>query len=194
MDARQAKAMARANKAFAKASRPFYKKKRVLFPIVVIVVIIIIMVTKSSADKKAEDKAAATCAGVSYPDQQKLDICADAAHTVVLDGVSVTAAPFVSKTDALDGKALCSDVTLKNNSSKSKDYNIFDWKVQTPSGDVSTTSVLNMASTLSSGTIIAGASKNGLVCTDDKGEKGTYVLIYKPSGWNDDRGVWLNAR
>jgi hypothetical protein len=103
----------------------------------------------------------------------------------------ITATPFKAQSDTFGGKALCTNVTIKNSATKSQDYNVFDFKVQTPGGVVATTSTMGIGGTLDSGTLIAGASKTGLVCTDDKGEKGMYVFIYKPNPFESDRGIWL---
>jgi hypothetical protein len=108
---------------------------------------------------------------------------------VALEGFTITAEPFKATTDAVGTKALCSKVTIKNTSNKSQDYNELDFKVQTPSGDVATMSTLSLAGTLNSGTLIAGATKVGLVCSDNKGERGEYVFIYKPNPFKDDRGI-----
>jgi len=145
----------------------------------------------SQNNKKVEDAAAATCVGKTYPDQQKKDRCADASGTVALSGVAVKADPLAKKKDVLGTQELCSKVSLTNGSDTNQDYNIFDFKVQPPSGAVESASTLTIAETLGSGTLIRGASKTGLVCTDDKGEKGEYVLIYKPNPFAADRGIWL---
>jgi len=186
------KAHARAAKAYAKASRPWYKKKRWILTLAVIVLIVIIAVSVSSSNKKTEQAAAKTCAGKSYPDQQPKDFCANASGTVALAGMTVTARPFKIHKDGLGDKGLCSRVTMKNTSGSSQDYNELDFKVQTPTGDVATLSTLSLGGTLNSGTLIAGAAKTGLVCTDYKrAQKGTYVFIYKPNPFEADRGIWL---
>ena len=187
----EARARARAEKAYRKASRPWYKKKRWILTLAVIVLIIIISVSVSSSNKKAEQAAAKTCVGKSYPDQQTKDICANASGAVALAGMTVTAQPFKVHKDALGDKSLCSRVTMKNTSRSSQDYNELDFKVQTPGGDVASLSTLSLSGTLNSGTLIAGATKTGLVCGDYKGEKGTYVFIYKPNPFESDRGIWL---
>jgi hypothetical protein len=100
--------------------------------------------------------------------------------------------PFTRRTANLGGNGLCSNVTIRNTSGKSQDYNVLDFKVQSPSGDVATGSVLNFArGALTSGTLIAGGTKTELVCTDYAGEKGRYVFIYKPNPFQQDRGIWL---
>ena len=118
-------------------------------------------------------------------------MCADANGTVTLQGLTVTATPLKSTNNPIGGKSLCSDVTIRNGSGESKDYNVFDFKIRTSSGDVSSTSSAGIGSTLASGTLVAGGTKSGKVCRDDATEKGQYVLIYKPIGFADDRAVWL---
>ncbi len=84
--------------------------------------------------------------GKTYPDKQDSDICANAAGTVQFDGLTVTATPLKPVTDPTWGKALCSNVTITNNSGKTQDYNVFNFKTQTPSGVVDTGSSTNLAS------------------------------------------------
>jgi hypothetical protein len=133
-----------------------------------------------------------TACAEDYADKQSKDVCADANGTVTLQGVTVSAAPLKSTNNGIGGKSLCSDVTIRNGSDESKDYNVFDFKIQTPGGDVSSTSSAGIGSTLASGTLVAGGTKSGKVCRDDATEKGQYVLIYKPNAFMDDRAVWLS--
>jgi hypothetical protein len=156
----------------------------------IVIVIVVASVSASKSAKKDEKAAQATCVGKTYPDQQKTDICADNAGTVAFGGVDVTATPLVAKSTDFT-KSLCSTVSIKNTSSKSQNYNELDFKIQTPSGDVATASTVSIDSDLGSGTVIAGATKQGLLCTDDKGEKGQYVMIYKPGWFDKKRGTWL---
>ena len=53
-------------------------------------------------------------------------MCADANGTVTLQGLTVTATPLKSTNNPIGGKSLCSDVTIRNGSGESKDYNVFD--------------------------------------------------------------------
>ena len=103
----------------------------------------------------------------------------------------MTATSLKSGSNGIGGKSLCTDVTLKNDSGESKDYNVFDFKIQTPSGDVSSTSSAGIGSTLQSGTLVAGGTKAGKLCRDGAQEKGQYVVIYKPNAFMDERAVWL---
>jgi len=54
--AKQARERARGEKAYRKASRPFYKKKRVLLPLALLVLIGIIVVASSGGSKKADKR------------------------------------------------------------------------------------------------------------------------------------------
>lgn len=137
--------------------------------------------------RAAENKK--SCEGKSYPDQQQdNDRCADAAGTVTLDNVKVTATPFKRRTTAL-----CTDVTYLNNSDKTVSFNVFDWKLQLPTGEVQDAfdSVGN-ANPLGSGDLIKGGTKSGSVCYEASGS-GQFILIYKPSFWSDARGIWINT-
>jgi Domain of unknown function (DUF4352) len=189
------RAQARAEKAYRKAARPFYKKKRFIIPAVLVVLLIVII---SSAGKPSGTPSSAPVAGAtsstacadSYPDKQDTDVCADGSGTVTLNDLAVTASQFtVGK--GLTGKSLCTNVTIKNIGSESADYNVFDFKMQTPSGDVATTGTLGIDGTLNSGTLVAGGTKTGKVCSDNATEKGQYVFIYKPNAFIGDRGIWL---
>ena len=194
-----AKARARAEKAYRKAQRPFYKKKRFIFPALFLLLIVIIVAssgggsktTSAAGDTTTNDTSGgAPCAG-DYADKQAEDVCADANDTVTLQGLTVTATPLKTSDNGIGGRSLCTDVTLKNGSGESKDYNALDFKIQTPNGDVATASAMGVGATLGSGTLVAGGTKSGKLCRDDATEKGQYVVIYKPNPWMDDRGVWL---
>ncbi|MFZ0120559.1 MAG: hypothetical protein WAN20_14260 [Pseudonocardiaceae bacterium] len=185
----QARARAKAEKVYRKATRPFYKKKRVILPVAAVVLLIIII--SVSAGNGGSPVTAKGCAA-SYPDKQASDVCADGNGTVTLsNGLAVTAKPFTLVNDEIGGKSLCSDVTIVNISNKSQDYNVFDFKVQTPSGDVGSTSAQSFAGTLDSGTLVTGGRKAGKVCSNNTGAKGQYVFIYKPNAFESDRGIWL---
>jgi hypothetical protein len=193
-----AKARAKAEKAYRKAQRPFYKKKRFILPALFLLLIVIIVATAGGGGKTSSTAASAGGAAGSgapcaadYADKQSKDVCADANDTVTLQGLTVTATALKSGSNGIGGTSLCTDVTLKNDSGKSQDYNALNFKIQTPSGDVSTASAMGIGSTLNSGTLVAGGTKTGKLCRDDANEKGQYVVIYKPNAFMDDRAVWL---
>jgi hypothetical protein len=178
--------------------RPFHKKKRFIIPAVLVVLLIIVIGSAGDGGTQSATTPTAPAAGgttstacaTAYPDKQDTDVCADDTGTVVLDEVAVTATPF-APTKGLAGKALCTNVTIKNDSGESRPYNVFDFKIQTPSGDVATTGAAGLDGTLNSGTLVAGGTKTGKVCSDSTDEKGQYVFIYKPNPFLADRGIWL---
>ena len=144
--------------------------------------------TGSSAGGSA---SGGTPCAADYADKQPKDVCADVNGTVTLQGLTVTATPLKNTDNGFGSKSLCSEIALKNDSGESQDYNALDFKIQTPSGDVSTTSTMGLGSTLNSGTLVAGGTKTGTICRDNATEKGQYVVIYKPNSFMDDRAVWL---
>lgn len=198
-----AKARAKAEKAYRKAQRPFYKKKRFILPALFLLLIVVIAATAGGGDKTSNTAGAGaggtaggaasggTACAADYADKQPEDVCADANGTVTLQGLTVTATPLKNTDNGFGSKSLCSEIALKNDSGESQDYNALDFKIQTPSGDVSTTSSMGLGSTLNSGTLVSGGTKTGTICRDDATEKGSYVVIYKPNSLMDARAVWL---
>jgi hypothetical protein len=143
----------------------------------------------NAKDQVRADANKQSCAGKTYPDQQPdNDRCADGSNTVVLDEVTVTATPLKRvETD------LCTDVTYVNNSSGTVSFNVFDWKLQLPTGEVKDAfDSTYTGNELGSGDLVKGGTKKGTVCYQTTGG-GQYILIYKPTFWNEARGIWVNT-
>jgi hypothetical protein len=145
-------------------------------------------------DTRAEAQARATenmksCQGRSYPDQQPdNDRCADAAGAVTLENVKVTASPL-----RRGAASLCTDVSYANSSDKTISFNVFDWKLQLPTGEVQDAfDSVSDAKPLGSGDLVKGGTKSGAICYETQGS-GQFILIYKPSFWSDARGIWVNT-
>jgi hypothetical protein len=152
------------------------------------------LIGKGINDAVEDDKARAdanrkSCEGRSYPDQQPAnDRCADAAGAVVLDEVRITATAIKAAAGSL-----CTDVAYTNSSDHTISFNMFDWKLQVPTGEVKDAfDTTGGANRLGSGDLVKGGTKSGTVCFEAAGS-GQFVLIYKPSFWNDDRGIWVNT-
>jgi hypothetical protein len=136
---------------------------------------------------KSEASAAASCQGKSYPDQQtNHDVCADAQGTVDVSGVSITATPLKR---AGSGN-LCSQVNYVNHSGKTQSFNLFDWKIQSPQGEVQN-SGFDGGGNLGSGDIVNGGTKSGTMCYQGMSGTGQFVTIYKPPSFSSQRGIWL---
>lgn len=142
------------------------------------------------ASGAASGNSGSPCAA-AYPDKQSADICADDKSTVILDGMSVNATALAVEHGNFNSDALCSTVTIKNTSNRTQDYNVLDFKLQTPNGVVATASLMSSGETLDSGALIAGGTKSGKVCSEDTAEKGRFVFIYKPNAFEASRGIWL---
>lgn len=131
--------------------------------------------------------------GSGYPDKQPKDCLAGTGQRVDLFGMTVVASHPRRITESFTGsKGICVDVSLLNHANKSQDYNEFDFKLQTPAGDVrSFDFVPGQENGLGSGQLVAGGTKSGTTCFEDKGEHGRFVLIWKPDAFDSSRGIWL---
>ncbi|MCW6005367.1 DUF4352 domain-containing protein [Micromonospora sp. CPCC 205371] len=146
----------------------------------------------NEAVEEDQDRAAAnkkSCEGKSYPDQQPdNDRCADAVGSVTIDEVKVVATPLARRQDTL-----CTDVSYANNSDKTISFNVFDWKLQVPTGEVKDAfDSTDNPNWLGSGDLVKGGTKSGTVCYEAPGS-GQFILIYKPSFWSDARGIWVHT-
>lgn len=210
------KAQAKAEKAYRKAQRPLYKKKRVLIPAGLVAVGVIAVASGggskstdtagssssstapvTSAPESAAAPTTAAPAGSTYVGQLKDDKLAGGAGTpgaeVALSGWTVTASALkVTKTSFSNN--LCSDVGLVNRDKKQQDYNGLSWKLQTPGGDVQDIT-FSGENDLSTGALAPGGKVAKSVCFDNKGGAGKYVLSWTPDVFSSKaRGVWLNTQ
>lgn len=206
---REGKAQAAAEKAYRKASRPWFKKKRFLLPLILLVIIIITSVTNGgkkdssagvapSADAStaapAAAAAAAPAAAAAFPGAKDNDVVGQAGAPVTIGDATVTSAP-IAKGDATFGKTICTATTLSNGSKETISFNAFDWKLQTPSGTIVTTGFAGSKNMLSSGEIAPGGKASGDVCFDNKNaEAGQFVVLYEPVfSFFSDRAAWINT-
>jgi hypothetical protein len=145
--------------------------------------------TEQAEDSARAAENAKSCEGKSYPDQQPdNDRCADAAGAVTLDDVKVTATALQRRQGAL-----CADVSYVNNNEETISFNVFDWKLQVPTGEVKDAfDSAGNPNWLGSGDLVKGGTKSGAVCYEAPGG-GQFILIYKPSFWSDARGIWVNT-
>jgi uncharacterized protein DUF4352 len=193
-------------KALAKARRPWYLKKR-FWLLGVVGIIIIASVAGSSGSKDNSNSAQpgsvtqdtkATETGSNaklFPgrvDAQRADKERNIGQSVELSGytATVTAAGYqASVSDFEKGGYVVSDVTILNRDDRAQSYNTFDWKLQTPSGQVldPTFTTVNQ---LGSGDLVKGGSVAGKVVFEVGSQKGDFYIIYKPDAFDSDRGIW----
>ncbi|MGH3733939.1 MAG: DUF4352 domain-containing protein [Acidimicrobiales bacterium] len=103
---------------------------------------------------------------------------------------TIVTATWSRQNGNLGSPSVCAAVSIRNNNSSSITYNDLYWQLQTPSGKVEGTN-LEATNDLGSGGIVGGGRVTGNVCFDDPGQRGTYVGLYQPDAFNDERGVWL---
>lgn len=195
--AKTAKADAKAAKARANALRPWYRKKRVVFPTVVVLLFIIVAVASSNSKNSpgtTGNKLAAGCLAnpPKYAGQVPATDCVARANGTIRMAGTIVKATWSRTTTTLGTAAICAAVAIKNNNSGSISYNDLYWQLQTPSGKVEGTD-FEAANDLGSGGIVGGGTVTGNVCFDapDPFQSGTYIGLYQPDAFNNDRGVWL---
>lgn len=204
---RDAKAQAKADKAYRKAQRPWYKKKRFILPLILLLIIIFAVALGGGGDDggtttstpaeqaPAEDEAPAEDAAPAFPGAQESDVVGQAGEELALGDVTITSAPLAEGDDTL-GPTLCTAVTVTNDSDETIDFNALDWKLQAPTGTILNATVTGSENILSAGQIAPGGSTSGDVCFDAQDpQPGQYVVIYEPVfSFFSDRAAWINER
>lgn len=202
---RDAKAQAKAQKAYNKASRPWFKKKRFILALTVLLIIIIIVATGGGSDNSSgtaggessetggDSDAAVEDAAPAFPGAQEGDVVGQAGEALALGDTEITSTPIAAG-DATLGPTLCTTVSLTNGSEDTIDFNPFDWKLQNPSGTILNTGFVGSDNALPGGQIAPGGNASGDVCFDGEATAGDYVLFYEPAfSFSSDRGAWLNT-
>ncbi|MBP3043715.1 DUF4352 domain-containing protein [Arthrobacter jiangjiafuii] len=210
------KARAAADKAYTKASRPWFKKKRFILALIVLLIIVISVATGGDDSDSAADTtttpgtagqapagesaapaeaAPAEDAAPAFPGAEKSDVIGQAGEALVLGDITVTSTPMIDG-DATLGATLCTNTTVQNASDKTIDFNSFDWKLQSPSGTIINATFMGSDNLLSSGQVAPGGTATGDTCFENKtGEAGQYVVLYEPIlAFFSDRGAWINNR
>lgn len=210
-DPKQAKALAKAHKAHAKALRPWFKKKRIIIPLGLAAIIGISVATGGGGDDKtatvapdeitdtvAPDEVTETTVEASQtlfpgrPDAQKDDQERTFGDSAKLSGytATVTSAEFQQTLSSFeDGGYMVIEVTIENRDDKAQSYSPFDWRLQTPAGQVIDPS-FSSVQTLDSGDLITGGKVSGKVVFEVGTTKGDFFIIYKPDPFDNARGIW----
>lgn len=209
-DPKEAKAQAKAAKAHAKAIRPWYKKKRYIALLALAALIAISMASSGGSDDnktstktragESTETTAATNGGdeanktlfPGRPDAQKEDQERNVGESAKLSGytATVTSAGFQKEvSDFEDGGYVVIEVTIENRDDKAQPYNTFDWKLQTPNGQVIDPGFTSNQ-TLGSGDLVSGGTVSGKVVFEVGDTKGDFFIIYKPDAFDAARGIW----
>lgn len=197
---RDAKAQAKAEKAYRKAQRPWYKKKRFILPLALIALIIIISIANAGGDDTASTEPdsgssapSAEESAPAFPGAQEGDVIGEPGETLDLGDAQVTATPVAAGDDTF-GATICSTVTLNNSSDEAIDFNALDWMLQNPGGTIMNIGFGGSENALSAGQIAPGGTATGDVCFDGEPAPGQYVLFYEPVfSFFSDRAAWVNT-
>lgn len=204
---KDAKAQAKASKAHAKAVRPWYKKKRFILPLILLVLVIGITAASGGGSDddpspvaangddgesaEAPDEPQAGKAGSLYPDrpdQQDEDNEAAMGESVQLSGYTATlTSASYGKQELMDTDLVTVNVKIENRDDSAQAYNTFDWKIQTPNGQVLDPTFV-AENSLGSGDLVGGGTVEGNVGFEVG--PGTYYVIYKPDAFDGARGIW----
>jgi hypothetical protein len=151
-----------------------------------LIVLIIIIVAVSSANgsktqapasrsSQSSSSAQADTKGKTYrfadrADKQTSDIEVLPNEPATIDGVKLTTASVETKTSLSDyetadqGKTyVVATVNLENTSNRTQPYNVLDFRIQTPNGQVLDTTYGTVQSPLNSGDLVAGGKVSGQV-------------------------------
>ncbi len=199
-----ARAQAAADKAYRKASRPWFKKKRFILPLIVLVIIVISIAasagkkdtaaTGTSGPAAATQAAPAKAAVAAFPGAKDGDVVGHGGDALNIGDATVTSAA-IANGDATLGATLCTSVSLKNASKETIQFSVFDWKLQSPSGTIMSSGFSGSKNMLSTGEIAPGGTASGDVCFDNKQPTpGQYVVLYQPTfSFFSNRAVWINT-
>lgn len=215
-DPRDARAQAKAAKAYEKARRPWYKKKRFILPLALIVLIIIISIATSgggggnnttgttNTDPSPEPTVADPTSEPTvtesqppaFPGAQASDVVGQAGETLTLGDIAVTSTPLIAGDATFGGSTLCTTATVQNNSDETIDFSTLDWKLQAPSGTINNTTFTGSQNLLSTGQVAPGGTATGDICFDNEPvESGQSVVLYEPIfDFFSDRGAWINTQ
>jgi hypothetical protein len=127
------------------------------------------------------------------PDSQPKDHEAAVGQAVEFSGytTSVDSAGFQqSISDYEHDGYIVATVTVRNRDTKAQSYNEFDFKLQTPDGQVIDPAVSLNDNELQSGDLVSGGTVTGKVGFKVGNTKGDYFVIYKPDAFDASRGIW----
>lgn len=199
---REARAQASAEKAYRKAQRPWYKKKRFIVPLAVVLLVVIISVSTSGGSGGGTAVVAGGSAAQdpnappAFPGATSEDVVAQAGEAVDAEGLVVTTTTLVAGDSTL-GDTLCTTATYNNGTAGPASFNGgFDWKLQDPNGTILMTGFAGSDNILSAGEIAPGGNTSGDVCfsAPQGNPSGQYVVLLDPTfSFSSERIAWLNT-
>lgn len=197
-DTRTARADAAAERARHKAMRPWYRKKRfILLGLILILVGLAVAGSGSDTDDTPEvagsggEQERGNTLFPGRPDSKDSDIERNIGQGADLSGytATVTQAGFRGELDQFfTGGYLVADVTLLNRDDDAQPYNTFEWKLITPGGQI--IDPFFGGDQLGAGDLVKGGTISGQLIWEVGDQKGDFYIIYDPTDFGDERGVW----
>lgn len=187
--------------------KAWYKRKRFIIPAAFVAVIVVVSAAGGGSDS-AKDSAAeglkdgagqstsTTEVAALYPnrpDRQKGDREAAVGSAVEFSGYTTTvkSAGFQqSISDFEKDGYIVIEVTVKNRDAKAQPYNQYDWRIQTPNGQVLDPAFATIDGQLQSGDLVKDGEVSGKIAFKAGSTKGDFYAIYKPDAYKSDRGIW----
>lgn len=206
--ARDARAQAKAAKAYRKANRPLWKKKR-LYVLGFILLLIIIAALSGGGDKTSSTPAAGTSPSSSdaspssspspsssaftaaFLGQTRQDILAQPGVPATRDSVSITATALTPG-EQFGDPIVCTSVSMQNGKDEQISFGSYDFKLQDTGGAIRTPTFTG-DNDLASGDVAPGGQVSGNVCFDGA-NTGQVVVFYDPtlSMSSNARIAWIN--
>ena len=129
----------------------------------------------------------------SNPDGHEEDQNVELGESVELSGYTTTveSAQFVDQLSELETEGyLIADVIVFNRDDEAQPYNMLDWRLQTPNGQILNPTFTSEEGMLSAGELIKGGNVRGKVIFQVGAATGDFFLIYKPDPYDAARGLW----
>ena len=178
----------------------WFKKHKVLSVILAFIVIAVIASAASGGSNSSSSDSKSSNAEKTYKfddraDKQNKDVEVLPGETATVGGVKMTLSGVEYKTrlgdfeTAESGKTyVIADVSLENTTEETQPYNVFDFRIQTASGQV-LDGAISTIQTVGSGDMVAGGKATGKVVFEVPIEDGHNYVIWKPNAFNADRAI-----
>ena len=127
------------------------------------------------------------------PHAQEEDQNVEIGESVELSGYTTTveSAQFTEQLSELETEGyLVADVHVFNRDDEAQAYNLLDWRLQTPNGQILDPTFTSTEGALSAGELIKGGNVRGKVIFEIGAATGEFFLIYKPDPFDAARGLW----
>lgn len=130
------------------------------------------------------------CLYPERPDRQEEDHEAEVGQSVRLSGYTATVTGSRTAPGLIGGSVLIAEVSVQNRDDEAQPFSQFDWRLQTPGGQViDPWGLTEEDDDIGSGDLVNGGSVEGTVSFEVE-TAGDYFLIYKPDAFDAARGVW----